>query len=77
MYADGSVYVGQIEKGQRHGLGVYCFTNGTSYAGEWHLGLEFGSGVEARTLPGEGLERGADAVLVNYSWKTALGKVAP
>lgn len=43
-YADGSNYKGQMLNSNRHGLGVYYYTNGDIYAGDWRNNVFEGRG---------------------------------
>jgi MORN repeat len=46
VYKDGSVYVGQVRDGKRHGRGVLSVrTNGDVYAGNWRNDERHGWGV--------------------------------
>ena len=44
-YSNGDRYRGEIRNGQRHGRGVYTWTDGASYDGEWRDGDFHGRGV--------------------------------
>ena len=40
------VYNGSFnDKGQKHGMGTYLFTDGERYEGQWHNGLMHGQGT--------------------------------
>jgi hypothetical protein len=45
VHTDGSTYVGEVDsEDQPHGHGVYKWTNGDVYEGEWHHGSREGKG---------------------------------
>lgn len=49
VLADGSVYVGEFQKGEIHGVGVCRYQDGSRYQGEWAHRLPHGKGT--RYLP--------------------------
>ena len=44
-FEDGSVYVGEVKDGKRHGRGTYTYSDGEKYEGEWKDGKEEGRGT--------------------------------
>lgn len=42
---NGDVYVGEIEKGLRHGKGRFIWANGNYYEGRWKDGFQDGKGL--------------------------------
>ena len=45
LWPDGAEYYGQVERGKRHGRGLYIDASG-HYAGEWRAGLRHGLGTQ-------------------------------
>ncbi|KRX05525.1 hypothetical protein PPERSA_12703 [Pseudocohnilembus persalinus] len=44
-YIDGSIYIGQMSKDQREGIGIYYYQSGEVYAGEWRGNLLYGYNI--------------------------------
>ena len=44
-YTDGSVYIGTIKNGKRHGKGIFVFPDSTKYDGEWNNDERCGYGT--------------------------------
>lgn len=44
-YLDGSLYVGQWQRGEWHGQGTAFYANGEIYQGEWNRGMKEGEGT--------------------------------
>ena len=40
-FEDGSVYVGEVKDGKRHGRGTYTYSDGEKYEGEYKDGKEW------------------------------------
>lgn len=54
--ANGCVYDGDFQRGQRHGIGTCTFPGGERYSGSWEKGKMHGEGtleMKGRTLAGE------------------------
>lgn len=72
MYkGDGSLYIGEFEKGKAQGEGIYLFKNGSYYQGEFKNNeaecnkgyyysedLEYRGGFKDNTFHGHGVEKG-------------------
>jgi len=44
-YEDGSYYLGQLYKGNKHGNGILCAADGSVYLGEWENNDYHGMGI--------------------------------
>ena len=44
-YANGDMYIGDWDRGQRHGVGICTYANGDVYEGEWFCDKRHGFGV--------------------------------
>ena len=50
-YDDGGVYVGEILKKLRNGLGTMFYANGDIYRGDWYIDVISGYGIKNYTCP--------------------------
>lgn len=58
-YHDGSIYLGGLQEGRKHGMGKYIWNNQDYYEGSWRLDKMHGHGLfkKAGSTPLEGIFR--------------------